>query len=222
MNFYNTILNCKPIILIRKKSSNLGSPKSFTSIAFKFKNVNSMLFIYDYFMHNRLYCVEFQSKEYTYKLKFIYLRICQNYKLSNFTGSADTSISRLLMSTQPAGNQRVIAYTLVGSSETKRQLPDNGSCTLLNLFAIINFHMQKINHRCFIIYEGNSCKNKNKKNIFYRFGLSKLYIKLNHLKDTVVYIVLIVGFILLIVMINLILILLQGLLTGKGHLLLEL
>jgi len=54
LNFNNTILNCKPTILMRKKSSSLGGSKDFASIAFKFKNVNSMLFIYDYFMHNRL------------------------------------------------------------------------------------------------------------------------------------------------------------------------
>jgi len=30
--------------------------RDFTSIAFKFQNVINMLFIYDYFMHNRLYC----------------------------------------------------------------------------------------------------------------------------------------------------------------------
>ena len=56
LNFDHTILNCKPAILIRKKSSSLGGYKDFASIAFKFQNVNSMLFIYDYFMHNRLYC----------------------------------------------------------------------------------------------------------------------------------------------------------------------
>lgn len=56
LNFDNTILSCKPFILIREKSSSLGGPKNFTSIAFKFQNVNSMIFIYDYFMHNRLYC----------------------------------------------------------------------------------------------------------------------------------------------------------------------
>ena len=55
LNFDNTILNSKPTILKRKKSSKLGNLKSFTSLAFKFKNVNNMLFIYDYFMHNRLY-----------------------------------------------------------------------------------------------------------------------------------------------------------------------
>jgi hypothetical protein len=59
LNFDNTILNSKPAVLIRKKSSSssgTGSSKLFTSIAFKFQNVNSMLFIYDYFMQNRLYC----------------------------------------------------------------------------------------------------------------------------------------------------------------------
>lgn len=56
LNFDNTILNSKPYIVIRKKSSVKTGPKDFSSIAFKFQNVNSMVFIYDYFMHNRLYC----------------------------------------------------------------------------------------------------------------------------------------------------------------------
>lgn len=56
LNFDNTISNSKPTILIRKKSSKSGGNKDFTSIAFKFQNVNNMLFIYDYFIHNRLYC----------------------------------------------------------------------------------------------------------------------------------------------------------------------
>jgi hypothetical protein len=56
LNFDNTILNSKPTIIKRKKTTSLGGPKDFTSIAFKFQNVNNMLFIYDYFMHNRLYC----------------------------------------------------------------------------------------------------------------------------------------------------------------------
>ena len=58
LNFDNTMLNCKPTILKRKKSSKRGATdksKDFTSIAFKFQNVNSMIFIYDYFMKNRLY-----------------------------------------------------------------------------------------------------------------------------------------------------------------------
>ena len=56
LNFDNTIFNCKPYIIKRNKSSKLVGTKIFRSIAFKFQNVNSMLFIYDYFMHNRLYC----------------------------------------------------------------------------------------------------------------------------------------------------------------------
>nr|YP_007507075.1 intronic ORF at intron 9 of cox1 [Ceratocystis cacaofunesta]YP_009704214.1 LAGLIDADG endonuclease [Ceratocystis fimbriata]YP_009710366.1 LAGLIDADG endonuclease [Ceratocystis albifundus]AFO38127.1 intronic ORF at intron 9 of cox1 [Ceratocystis cacaofunesta]QEN73777.1 LAGLIDADG endonuclease [Ceratocystis fimbriata]QFX74868.1 LAGLIDADG endonuclease [Ceratocystis albifundus] len=56
LNFDNTILNCKPTVLKRKKSYKSGSSKDFSSIAFKFQNVNNMLFIYDYFMHNRLFC----------------------------------------------------------------------------------------------------------------------------------------------------------------------
>lgn len=56
LNFDNTMLNCKPFIIRRKKSSVLDGTKDFTSIAFKFQNVNNMLFIYDYFMQNRLYC----------------------------------------------------------------------------------------------------------------------------------------------------------------------
>jgi hypothetical protein len=55
LNLDSTMLNCKPYVVIRNKSSSSNNPKIFTSIAFKFQNVNSMLFIYDYFMHNRLY-----------------------------------------------------------------------------------------------------------------------------------------------------------------------
>ena len=55
LNLDNTILNCKPAILKRKKSSKSGGSKDFTSISIKFQNINSMIFIYDYFMHNRLY-----------------------------------------------------------------------------------------------------------------------------------------------------------------------
>ena len=56
LNFNDTIPNSKPYVVKRKKSSIINNPKAFTSIAFKFQNVNDMLFIYDYFMHNRLYC----------------------------------------------------------------------------------------------------------------------------------------------------------------------
>lgn len=56
LNFDNTILNSKPYVLTRKNSSVSAGPKDFTSITFKFQSVDNMLFIYDYFMHNRLYC----------------------------------------------------------------------------------------------------------------------------------------------------------------------
>jgi len=56
LNFDKTILNSKPTVLKRNKSSRSNGLKDFTSIAFKFQNVNNMLFIYDYFMRNRLYC----------------------------------------------------------------------------------------------------------------------------------------------------------------------
>jgi hypothetical protein len=87
------------------------------------------------------------------------------------------------MNIQSAGNQRVNAYTLVGSSETECQLPDNEDCTFLNLFAIKNFHMQKINHRCFFIIDDNSGsearKNKRIKQIF--FFSANLVNKARHL-----------------------------------------
>jgi hypothetical protein len=59
LNFDNTILNSKPTIKHKRSVGTKSSPsvaeKEFSSITFKFKNVNNMLFIYDYFMHNRLY-----------------------------------------------------------------------------------------------------------------------------------------------------------------------
>lgn len=55
LNFNNTIKNSKPYVIIRNKSSKKSGSKNFSSIAFKFQNVNNMLFIYDYFMNNRLF-----------------------------------------------------------------------------------------------------------------------------------------------------------------------
>jgi hypothetical protein len=54
LNFDNTLLNSKPAVNKRKRSNSIAE-KEFSSITFKFQNVNHMLFIYDYFMHNRLY-----------------------------------------------------------------------------------------------------------------------------------------------------------------------
>lgn len=78
LNFDQTILNSKPAVLIRKKSSGKTSGKNFSSIAFKFQNVNSMLFIYDYFMQNRLYC-DFKFYRVTQIKPFIEIR---KYKTS--------------------------------------------------------------------------------------------------------------------------------------------
>ena len=49
LNFDRTIWNSSPRIVKRKKSN------EFSYISFKFQNVENMLFIYDYFMKNRLY-----------------------------------------------------------------------------------------------------------------------------------------------------------------------
>jgi len=80
LNFDSTILNSKPYIIVRNKSSVKAGPKKFSSIAFKFQNVNSMLFIYDYFMHNRLYCdIKFYRIS---KIKgFIEIRKYKNYPM---------------------------------------------------------------------------------------------------------------------------------------------
>jgi hypothetical protein len=82
LNFDKTILNSKPAVLIRKISCPMGtgkaSGKDFSSVAFKFQNVNSMLFIYDYFMQNRLYC-DFKFYRVTQIKPFIEIR---KYKTS--------------------------------------------------------------------------------------------------------------------------------------------
>ena len=80
LNFDNTILNSKPCILIRKNSSSAGNPKHFSSIAFKFQNVNNMLFIYDYFMHNRLYS-DMKFYRVTQIKPFVEIRKYQKYPI---------------------------------------------------------------------------------------------------------------------------------------------
>ena len=51
LNFDYVILNSKPRIIKREKSSN----SKLAIISYKFQSLNDMQFIYDYFMHNRLY-----------------------------------------------------------------------------------------------------------------------------------------------------------------------
>ena len=55
LNFNSTIFNSKPFVIKRSKYHKNLSTVKFISIAFKFQNVNNMLFIYNYFMQNRLY-----------------------------------------------------------------------------------------------------------------------------------------------------------------------
>ena len=78
LNLNNVIPNSKPYVIKRAKSSIVQGHKNFVSIAFKFQNVNSMLFIYDYFMHNRLYS-DMKYYRVTKIKSFIQIR---KYKLS--------------------------------------------------------------------------------------------------------------------------------------------
>lgn len=82
LNFDNTIPNSKPFIITRHKSSHKTSGKIFKSIAFKFQNVDNMLFIYDYFMHNRLYS-DMKFYRVTKIKPFIELRKYQNTPLNS-------------------------------------------------------------------------------------------------------------------------------------------
>ena len=52
LNLSNVIPNCKPYILHR---THKNSKKIYYSIAFKYQNVKDMIYIYDFFMKNRLY-----------------------------------------------------------------------------------------------------------------------------------------------------------------------
>lgn len=52
----NVIPNYKPSIMHRMKSSSASSKKKYSSICYKYQTVNGMVYLYDYFMKNRLYC----------------------------------------------------------------------------------------------------------------------------------------------------------------------
>ena len=56
LNFDNVIPNYKPYVILRKKKASASSDKQHNSIAFKYQTVSGMVFLYDYFMKNRLYC----------------------------------------------------------------------------------------------------------------------------------------------------------------------
>ena len=56
LNLDNVIPNYKPSILLRKRKTTSSSElKVFKSISFKYQTVKGMVYLYDYFMKNRLY-----------------------------------------------------------------------------------------------------------------------------------------------------------------------
>lgn len=55
LNFNNTLFKGAPCVKIKDKNLKKKN-KNFKSIIFNFQSVDNILFIYDYFMHNRLYC----------------------------------------------------------------------------------------------------------------------------------------------------------------------
>ena len=73
LNLNNVILNTKPYTLIRIKNN-----KKY--IAYKFQNVKDMIYIYDYFMKNRLYS-DYKFYRVSKIKRFIEIR---NYKWSSF------------------------------------------------------------------------------------------------------------------------------------------
>jgi hypothetical protein len=79
LNLDNVIPNYKPYILLHKHS-NKKTNQIYKSIAFKFQTVKGMLYLYDYFMVNRLYS-DFKFYRVTQIKKFIEIR---DYKNSDF------------------------------------------------------------------------------------------------------------------------------------------
>ena len=77
LNFDNVIPNYKPSILIKNHKN---SKKIYYSIAFKYQTVKGMVFLYYYFMKNRLYS-DFKFYRVTQIKKFIEIR---DYKNSDF------------------------------------------------------------------------------------------------------------------------------------------
>jgi len=73
LNFNNVILNTKPYVLIREK-------KGEKYILYRYQNVKEMIYIYDYFMNNRLYS-DFKFYRVSKIKRFIEIR---KYKTSPF------------------------------------------------------------------------------------------------------------------------------------------
>jgi len=76
LNFNNTIPYYKPYILLRK-STNQKTRKEYKSIAFKYQTVKGMLFLYHFFMKNRLYS-DFKFYRVTKIKEFLIIRNFKN------------------------------------------------------------------------------------------------------------------------------------------------
>jgi hypothetical protein len=72
LNFIDTIPNYKPYILHRKHTNN-KTIKEYKSIAFKYQTVKGMIYLYDFFMMNRLYS-DFKFYRVTKIKEFIKIR----------------------------------------------------------------------------------------------------------------------------------------------------
>jgi hypothetical protein len=77
LNFENTIPYYKPYIQLRKVNNN-KSTKEYKSIAFKYQTVGGMIYLYDFFIKNRLYS-DFKFYRVTKIKKFISIRDYKNY-----------------------------------------------------------------------------------------------------------------------------------------------
>jgi hypothetical protein len=76
LNFDDTIPYYKPNVLLRKHS-NKKTKKEYKSIAFKYQTVRGMLYLYDFFMKNRLYS-DFKFYRVTKIKEFILIREYKN------------------------------------------------------------------------------------------------------------------------------------------------
>jgi hypothetical protein len=72
LNFDNTIPHYKPCILIRKHK-NKKIEKEYKSIAFRYQTVKGMMYLYEFFMKNRLYS-DFKFYRVTKIKEFILIR----------------------------------------------------------------------------------------------------------------------------------------------------
>jgi LAGLIDADG endonuclease len=92
LNFNNTIPYYKPYLLMRKQKNKLYN-KEYKSIAFKFQTVKGMIYLYDFFMKNRLYS-DFKFYRVTKIKEFIIIR---DYKKEPRNSSEFKIYSHFLM-----------------------------------------------------------------------------------------------------------------------------